>query len=130
VACAAGLATLDVVRDEGLVENSAEQGARLLEGLRKVAADHPGIADVRGLGLMIGNEFCTPDGAPDAATATRAHTAAAERGLLLLTCGPYGNVVRMIPPLVVDAAQIDEGLAMWADAVVTATAPGVTSVPG
>jgi 4-aminobutyrate aminotransferase len=130
VACAAALATLDVVRDEGLVENSAEQGARLMEGLRKVAADHPVIADVRGLGLMIGNEFCTPDGAPDPATATRAHAAAAERGLLLLTCGPYNNVVRMIPPLVVDAAQIDEGLAMWSEAVTTATHQPVEPVAG
>jgi len=130
VACAAALATLDVVRDEGLVENSAEQGARLLEGLRKVAADNPAIADVRGLGLMIGNEFCTPEGAPDPVTATRAHAAAAERGLLLLTCGPYGNVVRMIPPLVVDAAQIDEGLEMWSDAVATAVRHPVEPVAG
>jgi 4-aminobutyrate aminotransferase len=130
VACAAALATLDVVRDEGLVENSATQGERLVEGLRKVAADHPVIADVRGRGLMIGNEFCTPDGAPDAATATRAHAAAAERGLLLLTCGPYNNVVRMIPPLVVDAAQIDEGLEMWSDAVTTATRQPVEPVAG
>jgi 4-aminobutyrate aminotransferase len=117
VACAAALATLDVIEDEGLVANAAEQGLRLLEGLRKVAADHPGIADVRGLGLMVGNEFCTPDGAPDATAATRAHAAAAERGLLLLTCGPYGNVVRMIPPLVVTAEQVDEAVGLWAGAV-------------
>jgi 4-aminobutyrate aminotransferase len=117
VACAAALATLEVVREENLVDNAAEQGSRLLEGLRKVAADHPVIADVRGLGLMVGNEFCTPDGAPDAATAARAHAAAAERGLLLLTCGAHGNVVRMIPPLVVNSAQIEEGLALWSDAL-------------
>jgi 4-aminobutyrate aminotransferase len=117
VACAAALATLDVIEDEGLVANAADQGLRLLEGLRKVAADHPGIADVRGLGLMVGNEFCTPDGAPDAAAATRAHAAAAERGLLLLTCGPYGNVVRMIPPLIVAAEQVDEAVGIWAQAV-------------
>ncbi|HEY2207306.1 MAG TPA: aminotransferase class III-fold pyridoxal phosphate-dependent enzyme [Pseudonocardia sp.] len=117
VACAAAIATLDVVRDEGLVGNAAEQGLRLQEGLRKVAADHPSIADVRGLGLMIGNEFRTPDGQPDAATATRAHAAAAEKGLLLLTCGPAGNVVRMIPPLVVNADQVDEGVRLWSEAV-------------
>ena len=117
VACAAALATLDVIEDEGLVANAAEQGLRLLEGLRKVAADHPGIADVRGLGLMVGNEFCTPDGAPDTAAATRAHAAAAARGLLLLTCGPYANVVRMIPPLVVRAEQVDEAVGLWAEAV-------------
>lgn len=121
VACAAALATLDVVRDENLVDNAAEQGARLLEGLRKVAADRPVIADVRGRGLMVGNEFRTAEGAPDGATATKAHAAAAERGLLLLTCGPYGNVVRMIPALVVDSAQIDDAVSLWADAVADAT---------
>jgi 4-aminobutyrate aminotransferase len=120
VACAAALATLDVIEDEGLVANAAEQGARLLEGLRKVAADHPGIADVRGLGLMVGNEFCTPDGAPDTAAATRAHASAAEQGLLLLTCGPYANVVRMIPPLIVTAEQVDEAVRLWTEAVRTA----------
>ena len=123
VACAAALATLDVIADEGLVANAAEQGLRLRDGLRKVAADHPGIADVRGLGLMVGNEFCTPDGAPDPAAATRAHAAAAEGGLLLLTCGPFGNVVRMIPPLIVTADQVDEGVALWAEACARKSSP-------
>ncbi|MGH3388242.1 MAG: aspartate aminotransferase family protein, partial [Actinomadura sp.] len=117
VACAAALATLDVVRDEGLVENAAEMGLRLQDGLRKVASDHPVIGDVRGLGLMVGSEFSTVDGEPDPATAQRAQQEAAERGLLLLTCGAHGNVVRMIPPLVVDATQIDEAVRIWADAV-------------
>ncbi len=117
VACAAALATLDVIEDENLVANAGEQGLRLLEGLRKVAIGHPGIADVRGLGLMVGNEFLTADGTPDPAGATKAHAAAAERGLLLLTCGPFGNVVRMIPPLIVTAEQIDEGVALWQEAV-------------
>lgn len=121
VAAAAALATLDVVRDENLVDNAAEQGARLQEGLRKVAAEHAVIGDVRGRGLMVGNEFTTAEGTPDTATATRAHRAAADRGLLLLTCGPHGNVVRMIPPLVVTAEQVDESVALWADAVAAAT---------
>ncbi|MBN9099547.1 MULTISPECIES: aminotransferase class III-fold pyridoxal phosphate-dependent enzyme [unclassified Pseudonocardia] len=117
VACAAALATIDVIEDEGLVANAGEQGLRLLEGLRKVAADHPGIADVRGLGLMVGNEFCHADGTPDAEGAARAHAAATEKGLLLLTCGPFGNVVRMIPPLIVTADQVDEGVALWREAL-------------
>ncbi|MFC6885112.1 MULTISPECIES: aspartate aminotransferase family protein [Actinomadura] len=117
VACAAALATLDVIRDEDLVGNAARTGERLQEGLRKVAADHPRIGDVRGLGLMQAAEFTAPDGGPDAAAAQAAHRAAAERGLLLLTCGAYGNVVRFIPPLVATEADIDEGLALWASAV-------------
>ncbi|MEB3370902.1 aspartate aminotransferase family protein [Saccharopolyspora mangrovi] len=122
VAAAAALATLDVVEQEGLVANAAEQGARLAEGLRKVAADHPVIGEVRGLGLMLGNEFTTPEGTPDAATAARAHAAAADAGLLLLTCGPAGNVVRMIPPLIVTAEQVDAAIELWATAVRSAVA--------
>jgi 4-aminobutyrate aminotransferase len=121
VACAAALATLDVIRDEHLVDNAAKQGRRLVDGLREVAADAPAIADVRGLGLMVGSEFCHPDGSPDPATAQRAQQAAADLGLLLLTCGVYGNVVRMMPALVVTAEQIDEALALWAKAVAAAT---------
>ena len=117
VACAAAIATLDVVQSEGLVENSATQGAALREGLAKVAADVPAIGDVRGLGLMLGNEFIDREGAPDPAAAARVQQAAAAAGLLLLTCGAAGNVVRMIPPLVVNADQIDEGLALWREAV-------------
>ncbi|MBT2211494.1 aspartate aminotransferase family protein [Actinomadura sp. NEAU-AAG7] len=120
VACAAALATLEVVRDEGLVANAERQGARLNDGLRKVAADHPVIGDVRGLGLMQASEFTAPDGEPDAATAARAHRAASDRGLLLLTCGAFGNVVRMIPPLIVDGAQVDAALELWAAAVADA----------
>lgn len=117
VACAAAIATLDVVQSEGLVENAATQGARLREGLAKVAADVPAIGDVRGLGLMLGNEFVGKDGEPDPAAAARVQQAASAAGLLLLTCGAAGNVVRMIPPLVVNADQIDEGLELWREAV-------------
>jgi 4-aminobutyrate aminotransferase len=120
VSCAAALATLDVIEDEGLVENSARMGLRLRDGLRKVAADHPLISDVRGLGLMLGSEFSTPDGEPDADAARRAQQEANRRGLLLLTCGAFGNVVRMIPPLVVDASQIDDAIALWSEAVAVA----------
>ncbi|MQA93921.1 MAG: aminotransferase class III-fold pyridoxal phosphate-dependent enzyme [Streptosporangiales bacterium] len=114
VACAAALATLDVVRDEGLVDNAAQMGARLKKGLEEVAHDRPGIGDVRGLGLMVGSEFTAPDGTPGTAAAQGAQRRAAERGLLLLTCGVHGNVVRMIPPLIVDAEQIDAALEIWA----------------
>ncbi|OLF14477.1 aspartate aminotransferase family protein [Actinophytocola xinjiangensis] len=120
VACAAALATLEVVQSENLVANSAEMGARLREGLAKVAADTPAIGDVRGLGLMLASEFVDQDGNPDAAAAARVQQAASAAGLLLLTCGAAGNVVRMIPPLIVTAEQIDEGLALWREAVASA----------
>lgn len=121
VACAAAIATLDVIRDEGLVENARVTGAALATGLEKVAADTAGIGDVRGLGLMLGSEFVTADGQPDPATAQRAQQKAAQFGLLLLTCGPFGNVVRMIPALVVTKEQVDDALAIWTAAVDYAT---------
>jgi 4-aminobutyrate aminotransferase len=117
VACAAALATLDVIREENLVENARDVGGVLEAGLAKVAAGHDVITDVRGLGLMLACEFGSSDGQPDAATALRAQQAAADQGLLLLTCGPFGNVVRMIPPLVVTASEVEDAVRIWATAV-------------
>ena len=122
VACAAAIATLDVIQEENLVENARVVGAALADGLAKVAADNPRVGDVRGLGLMLGSEFITSDGAPDPEAASRAQQEAGQRGLLLLTCGPFGNVVRMIPPLVVTEAQVDEALEVWSAAVRAALA--------
>lgn len=124
VACAAALATLDVIDEEGLVENSRVMGERLAAGLRKVAAQHKEIGDVRGLGLMLGSEFIDADGRPDTATANRIQQAAADSGLLLLTCGAHGNVVRMIPALVVNAEQVDAALEIWEKAVATGITGG------
>ncbi|MFC7402715.1 aspartate aminotransferase family protein [Citricoccus sp. GCM10030269] len=118
VSCAAAVATLQVIAEEGLVDNAAERGAQLLQGARAAAtadAGHSPIGDVRGLGLMVGSEFTTADGAPDPDRAKAALTAAAEKGLLLLTCGAHMNVVRMIPPLVVSATEVDEALAIWSE---------------
>lgn len=117
VACAAALATLEVVQGEGLVENARVQGEKLLAGVRDATQGIAAIGDVRGRGLMIGIEFVDADGKPDGATAATVHAAAAAQGLLLLTCGVYGNVVRMIPALVVTSEQIDEGLALWTKAL-------------
>ena len=113
VACAAALATLEVIESENLVDNAAARGRELLAGVR--AAESKAVGDVRGLGLLVGSEFCTPDGAPDRASATAAQQLAADKGLLLLTCGAYMNVVRMIPPLIVTENQITDALAIWSD---------------
>jgi len=121
VSCAAALATLEVIREEKLVENAAEQGARLQEGLRRVAATQPAVGDVRGLGLMCASEFTDASGAPDPGAAARVQAEAVGRGLLLLTCGALGNVVRMIPALVVTAEQVDEALGIWEEAVAAGT---------
>jgi 4-aminobutyrate aminotransferase len=113
VSCAAALATLNVVERDGLVENSAKQGAHLIGALRAIAQDTKTVADVRGRGLMVGCEFVDPDGTPRPDLATAAQQAAIDEGLLLLTCGTRGNVVRFIPPLIVTTEQIDEGVEAW-----------------
>ncbi|MEU4340448.1 aminotransferase class III-fold pyridoxal phosphate-dependent enzyme [Nocardia sp. NPDC023852] len=113
VACAAAIATLDVIESEGLVQNAAARGTQLLRGLRDRATK--AIGDVRGLGLLAGAEFTTATGEPDPATAASAQRAAVAKGLLLLTCGAHMNVVRMIPPLIVTDTQIEDALAIWSE---------------
>jgi len=113
VACAAALATIEVVESEGLVENAAVQGDRLRAGLESVAAEFPVMADVRGRGLMQGVELVDAAGDPRPDLASAMQQAAVAEGLLLLTCGTRGNVVRFIPPLVVSSEEIDTGVAAW-----------------
>jgi 4-aminobutyrate aminotransferase len=115
VSCAAALATLSVVEEEGLVENAREMGELLQDGIS--AIEHPGIGQVRGKGLMVGVEFTGGDGLPDGDAAAAVHRKAAELGLLLLTCGAYGQVVRIIPPLIVDRSQIEQGVELFSEAV-------------
>jgi 4-aminobutyrate aminotransferase len=124
VSCAAALATLAVVDDEDLVARADARGAQLRAGLRAVAADQPAIGDVRGLGLMVGTELVDGDGHPDGALVTRVVAEAAERGLLLLACGAQGQVVRFIPPLVVDEDQVDEAVGVYAESLDKALAAG------
>ncbi|MBX4169482.1 aminotransferase class III-fold pyridoxal phosphate-dependent enzyme [Rhodococcus sp. DMU2021] len=112
VSCAAAVATLDVIEKEGLVDNAAARGRELLSGARENTID--AIGDVRGLGLMVGLEFTT-DGAPDRERASAAQQLAAQKGLLLLTCGAHMNVVRMIPPLIVTIRQIEDALGIWSE---------------
>jgi 4-aminobutyrate aminotransferase len=116
LAAAAGVATIGVMRDEDLPGNAAQQGARLMEGLKELQAEYPVIGDVRGRGLMVGVEF-GQNGQPNKDAAKAVQQACLDRNLLLLTCGTYDNIIRWIPPLVVDSAQIDEGLSIFAEAL-------------
>lgn len=117
VSAAAGVATLAVVDDEGLVENSRVRGDQLQAGLKKIQSRFPAIGDVRGWGLMQGIEFSTANRKPDAALAAAVQQETTGHGLLTLTCGPQGNVVRLIPALVVTADEIDLGLQRFEAAV-------------
>ncbi|HEX2195206.1 MAG TPA: aminotransferase class III-fold pyridoxal phosphate-dependent enzyme [Candidatus Limnocylindria bacterium] len=125
VACAAALATLDVIAAEGLLENARRQGDQLLAGIRRAAAGHPGVADVRGRGLMIGIEFADPTTlAPLPELARALLREAFDRRLLLLTCGTWNQVVRVIPPLVTTDAEVDSAVGIIGEAL-AAVAGGI-----
>ena len=115
VAAAAAIATIGVITEENLVENARLRGEQLLAGLCALAPRFPAIGDVRGLGLMEGIEFVAAGDAdsrprPDAAAAAAVQRASTGHGLLTLTCGPSGNVVRLIPALIVAEDEITLGL--------------------
>jgi 4-aminobutyrate aminotransferase/(S)-3-amino-2-methylpropionate transaminase len=119
VAQAAALAVLDVIEGEGLVERSAQIGetirARMLGWQERWSA----IGDVRGLGSMLAIEFVSDPAsrkpAPELAQAVV--SAALARGLLLITCGAYGNCIRVLVPLVANDAELEEALGAWEDAL-------------
>jgi 4-aminobutyrate aminotransferase len=113
VACAAALAVLDGLTAPGFAEQ-AEHVASLLRGrLEKIAASRPLVGEVRGLGAMLALELREPT--PDVAKATTA--AAFEKGLLLLSCGLYGNVIRLLPPLTASDDELTRGLDLLEEAL-------------
>src|SRR4051794_1972396 len=126
VSCAAANATLDVIEDEGLVANARERGRQFLAGLRGLAPRHPAIGDVRGLGLMLALELVKPgegDGrVPDPEVTKRVQTEALARKLIVLTAGTYVNVVRIIPPLVTSADEVEQALRILDESLVAAGA--------
>jgi 4-aminobutyrate aminotransferase len=122
VACAAALATLDVVEEEGLVERAAARGTQLLASLRAAVGDQPSVGDIRGRGLMVATELVDADGNPDGVLAAGVLRHACEFGLLLLTCGASGQVVRFIPPLVVTEEQVDKAVTLYTEALAKAVA--------
>ena len=119
--CAAALATLDLV-EGGLMENARVMGARLKAGFQSMAERFPCIGDVRGEGLFIGVDFVTDRASktPDPELIARLEREAFARGLLLLGCGE--SVIRVAPPLVLDAYDVDTGLAIFEEALAAATA--------
>jgi 4-aminobutyrate aminotransferase len=121
IACAAANATLDVIKDEGLVENARVRGLELVDGLRDLQVTRPFIGDVRGLGLMVGMEMVKPgvgDGrVPDPEMARAVIAGALQRRLIVLSAGAWGHVVRLIPPLVTTAEEVEFALAALAGAM-------------
>jgi 4-aminobutyrate aminotransferase/(S)-3-amino-2-methylpropionate transaminase len=116
LACASALAVLEVFEKENLLQRSVDVGLRLKAGLTAIAQKHKSIGDVRGLGSMIAIELFKGGDLhqPDADLAKKLAAEAAKRGLILLTCGTYANVVRVLVPLVASDAILDEGIAIMA----------------
>jgi 4-aminobutyrate aminotransferase len=117
VSCAAAAATIRIIREEELVKNSARLGEILLARLSALKASYPVIGDVRGLGLMVGVEFTTKLGDPDKAAAQAIWKHCLDDGLMLLTCGTYSNIIRWIPPLVIQDSHLDEALDVFEEAL-------------
>jgi 4-aminobutyrate aminotransferase len=114
VAAAAAIATLEVIRDERLMENAVARGKEAVDGLRAALKGNSLVTDIRGIGLMIGVDFVDADAAADV------EVEAFKRGLLVLTCGDRG--VRMSPPLVVNAEEIKTAVRIFAEAAAAVAA--------
>ena len=122
--CAAGIAVLDVIAEEGLLARGVELGARMRERFEAIQGRYGAIGDVRGLGPMIGVEFVTDAlRTPAPEIATRVVAESLSRGLILLKAGVHGNVIRTLVPLVVTDEQLDEALEVFEQAVAAAVSP-------
>lgn len=112
IACAAALAVLDIFEQENLLQKANTLGNTLRDGLMEIAETHREIGDVRGLGAMIAIElFENGDpGKPNATLTADIVARARDKGLILLSCGPYYNILRILVPLTIEASQIRQGL--------------------
>lgn len=117
LACAAALAVLEVFEEERLLERARVIGERLQTGLQALQARHRQIVEVRGLGAMQAIELGEQGDprVPATALTARLVARARDRGLILLSCGAYGNILRILVPLTVSDAQLDRGLAILGD---------------
>jgi 4-aminobutyrate aminotransferase-like enzyme len=124
VALAAAAAVLDIIEDERLAEKAERLGGMLRAALESFAQRHRSIGDVRGLGAMIAMELVQDrqDKEPDGKLARRILNAAASRGLLLLPCGAHGNVIRLLPPLILDDDQFGRAMAILGEALLESEA--------
>lgn len=115
---AAAHAVLNIIDSEALCERARQLGDRLKSTLEEIKSGCPSLAAVRGVGSMIAAEFFDPTTRePSAAIAQRIQQKALEKGLLLLTCGQYGNVIRFLYPLTIPDAQFSQALGILQEVV-------------
>jgi 4-aminobutyrate aminotransferase len=117
LAIASAHAVLDVIAEEKLCERAERLGKLLKARLAALRSAVPAISDVRGLGSMIAVEFAKPDGTPDADFTKKVQQRAQQDGLLLLTCGVHGNVIRFLYPLTIEDAVFEQALAILTKAL-------------
>jgi 4-aminobutyrate aminotransferase / (S)-3-amino-2-methylpropionate transaminase / 5-aminovalerate transaminase len=117
VACAAAIGAIETMGKEDLPAAARRIGEVMLPRLRKLAEDHPVIGDVRGRGAMLAIELVRPGTlVPDPETTARVAKACHAAGLVLLTCGTFGNVLRFLPPLVIGEELLSEGMSILEEA--------------
>ncbi|MFM8999134.1 MAG: 4-aminobutyrate--2-oxoglutarate transaminase [Actinomycetota bacterium] len=127
VAAAAGLAVLDLIERDGLLERSRRLGDRILDRLRAMEERHPLIGEVRGRGMMTAIELVADRATKEPLDGARGSAIAAEclrQGVLILKAGTYDNVIRLLPPLTIDEGLLDEGLDVLDAAIGTVEAAG------
>lgn len=110
VSCAAALAVLDIFDEENLLQRSVTLGRMLTERLQQLASRDARIAEVRGLGAMVACELSDADGRPNPELTARLVQCARDKGLILLSCGQYANVIRILVPLTATDVEVDEGM--------------------
>jgi len=110
LACAAALAVIETIETDGLLDRARHIGDLLLDRLTALATSYDAIGDVRGRGAMVAIELVDGDGAPNATLTARVAAACHAEGVLVLTAGSYGNVLRFLPPLVISDELLDEGM--------------------
>jgi 4-aminobutyrate aminotransferase len=119
VSCAAAVATIDVIQQEGHLERGAAAGEKALVRLKGLAEKHPVIGDVRGFGFMIGIEFVDEKGGPSRVACEKVLDFCLQQGLILINCAPERNVIRFIPPLIASDEEMDHALSIFEHAVGT-----------
>lgn len=114
VACAAGIAVMDLIEEEGILEKSVKLGKMLIAELNEIKKSYPHIGEIRGLGAMVAFELVENGDAnkPSADLAKKLTAKALEHGLVLLSCGVYGNVIRILVPITAEEAIVKEGLSI------------------
>lgn len=113
VCAAAAAATIRVMKEENLLLNAQQRGLQLMTGLRHIQEEYPCISDIRGRGLMVGSEMRDKNNQPDKKLTKDIIHRCLNKKLILLSCGPWDNTIRWIPPLIVSEEQIKEALAIF-----------------